>query len=56
MPNRNVSRTAEQDLLHTLRAQLRAGTDALDRGDFTEFDDADLDAYLDGLAETAPTR
>jgi len=36
--------------LDLLRIQLQAGLDALDRGEFTELDDADLDAALDGLA------
>ncbi|MBI5128093.1 MAG: type II toxin-antitoxin system ParD family antitoxin [Rhodopseudomonas palustris] len=36
--------------LDLLRTQLQAGLDALDRGEFTELDDADLDAALDGLA------
>lgn len=35
-----------------LRAQLRAGIEALDRGAWTEVDDADLDATLDRLVET----
>lgn len=32
--------------LKVLRAQVKAGTDALDRGDFIEVDDADLEGYL----------
>ena len=35
--------------LKALRAQIKAGTDALDRGDFTEVDDDDLDGYLERL-------
>jgi antitoxin ParD1/3/4 len=35
--------------LKALRAQVKAGIDALDRGDFVELDDAELDGYLDGL-------
>src|SRR5262249_863776 len=35
--------------LKALRAQIKAGVDALDRGDFVEVDDADLDDYLEGL-------
>ena len=35
--------------LRALRAQIKAGVDALDRGDFVEVDDADLDGYLKGL-------
>jgi len=40
--------------LELLRTQLKAGLDALDRGAFTEVDDADLDAALDELAATPP--
>lgn len=36
--------------LKALRAQIKAGVDALDRGEFVEVDDADLDRYLEGLA------
>ncbi len=36
-----------------LRAQLRAGLDALDRGAFSEVAEADLDAALDDLAARA---
>ena len=32
--------------LKALRAQIKAGVDALDRGDFVEVDDADLDRFL----------
>jgi antitoxin ParD1/3/4 len=35
--------------LKALRAQIKAGVDALDRGDFVEVDDADLDRFLEGL-------
>ena len=35
--------------LKALRAQIKAGVEALERGDFVEVADADLDAYLDGL-------
>jgi antitoxin ParD1/3/4 len=38
--------------LDLLRAELRAGLDALDRGAFSEVDDADLDAALDDLFAT----
>ena len=37
--------------LKALRIQIRAGIDALERGDFSEVADADLDDYLEGLAE-----
>lgn len=36
--------------LTALRKQIKAGAEALDRGDFTEVNDADLDAALDKLA------
>jgi antitoxin ParD1/3/4 len=39
--------------LKALRAQIKAGVEALDRGDFVDVHDADLDAYLDRLP--APT-
>jgi antitoxin ParD1/3/4 len=35
--------------LKALRMQLKAGADALERGDFTEVGEADLDGYLAGL-------
>ncbi|MGQ0676272.1 MAG: type II toxin-antitoxin system ParD family antitoxin [Rhodospirillales bacterium] len=38
--------------LDLLRAQLRAGIDALARGEFTEIADAGLDDALDRLADT----
>jgi len=40
--------------LAALRAQIRAGIDGLDRGDFDEIDEAGLGAYLKRLA--APPR
>jgi len=40
--------------LKVLRAQIKAGADALERGDFTEVDDADLDGYLERLTTSAP--
>lgn len=43
---------ADELKLDLLRAQIKAGLDALDRGAFTEVDDADLDETLDGLAAT----
>jgi antitoxin ParD1/3/4 len=45
--------TAEELKLELLRTHIRAGLDALDRGAFTEVDDLDLDAMLDGLVTTA---
>ena len=36
--------------LKALRMQIKAGIDALERGDFSEVADTDLDDYLEGLA------
>lgn len=38
--------------LTALRKQIRAGAEALDRGDYIDIDDADLDATLDRIAST----
>jgi len=35
--------------LKALRTQIKAGVEALDRGEFVEIEEADLDPYLDGL-------
>jgi antitoxin ParD1/3/4 len=35
--------------LELLRSQVKAGLDALERGEFTEVDDADLETMLDSL-------
>ena len=55
MPTRNVNLTAgrlkEDDIKRErLRAELKAGLDALDRGAFHDVADANLDAFLDDLA------
>ena len=42
--------------LKILRAHVKAGTDALDRGDFIEVDGADLDGYLERLTTPAARR
>ena len=42
--------------LKALRAQIKAGTDALERGDFTEIDDADLEGYVERLTTAAKKR
>jgi antitoxin ParD1/3/4 len=42
--------------LRALRAQIKAGTDAIDRGDFAEVDDADLESYLERLTTAPPRR
>jgi len=39
--------------LKALRAQIKAGVEALDRGEYTEVADADLEQYFDGLAGAA---
>jgi antitoxin ParD1/3/4 len=49
-------RRREDELkLKALRTHIRAGADALKRGEFVEVDDADLEDYLEGLA-TVPER
>ncbi len=49
---RVLQQTRREDALklRALRAQIKAGLDALERGDFTEVAEADLDEYLEGLA------
>lgn len=42
--------------LRVLRAQIKAGTDALDRGDFTEVDEDDLDGYFKRLTAAGKRR
>ena len=42
--------------LKALRAQLRAGVDALDRGDFLELDDAGLERHLSPSVRRRRTR
>ena len=39
--------------LKVLRGQIKAGVEALDRGEFTEIADADLDRYLESLTAAA---
>jgi antitoxin ParD1/3/4 len=39
--------------LKALRAQIKAGVDALDRGDFAEVEDTDLEGYLERLTTLA---
>ena len=47
-------RRAEDSLkLDSLRLSIKAGVAALERGDYTDVEDNDLDAYLDDLV--APT-
>jgi antitoxin ParD1/3/4 len=42
--------------LKALRMQIRAGVEALERGDFIEVDAGDLEGYLDGLTAASGTR
>jgi antitoxin ParD1/3/4 len=42
--------------LKALRAQIKAGVDALDRGDFVEVEDADLEGYLKQLTTTSAAK
>jgi antitoxin ParD1/3/4 len=42
--------------LKALRAQIKVGVDALDRGDFVEVDDAGLEGFLEGLAKAPRKR
>jgi antitoxin ParD1/3/4 len=42
--------------LKALRVQVKAGIDALERGEFTEVADADLERYLENLATAAGKR
>ena len=42
--------------LEALRRQIDAGVDALDRGEFIEIADTELDAYLDGLTDRAKSQ
>lgn len=42
--------------LKALRAQIKVGIDAIDRGDFAEVEDADLDRYLERLTAPAAKR
>jgi antitoxin ParD1/3/4 len=57
MTARDISFTHDQDAqrredelkLRALRLAIRVGTDTLNRGDFVEVDDAELDGYLEGL-------
>ncbi len=47
-------RRAEEALkLDKLRVAIQQGVAALDRGDYTEVEEEDLDAYLDDLATSA---
>jgi antitoxin ParD1/3/4 len=47
-------RTEDALKLDRLRVAIDQGIAALERGDYTEVEDEDLDAYLDELAASAP--
>ena len=52
MSKRDINPDAGRDhstAIEELRALVAAGLDALERGDFTEVDDEELDAFLDSL-------
>lgn len=42
--------------LKALRLQIKAGVDALERGDFVDVDDADLEQYLEQLVSPGAKR
>jgi antitoxin ParD1/3/4 len=42
--------------LKALRVQIKSGVDSLERGEFAEVDDADLDGYLERLTTPAAKR
>ena len=42
--------------LEALRRHLDAGIEALDRGDYVELDDSELEGYLDTLIQSGRTR
>jgi antitoxin ParD1/3/4 len=41
--------------LKALRVQIKAGVDALKKGEFTEVDDVDLESYLESLTVESST-
>ena len=50
-------RRREDELkLKALRIQIKAGIDAIKRGDFVEIEEADLERYLDRLTSTPRQR
>lgn len=55
---RALQQRREQDKLKLdlLRAQIALGVKALDRGDATEVEAADLESYMLGLGERTPRR
>jgi antitoxin ParD1/3/4 len=55
---RSLQQRRREDTLRlkALRAQIRAGVDALDRGDFAELADADLEAHFEKLTTTSAAK
>ncbi len=56
-PNARQRQRRREDALKrkALRAAIRVAVDELERGDYIEVDDAELDEFMEGLA-AAPTR
>lgn len=48
--------SAEATKLELLRAEVQRGIDAIDRGDFTEYDEADLDRLAARVKQEARSR
>lgn len=55
---RALQRQRREDALKlkALRVQIKAGVDALERRDFVEVDDLELDDYLEGLTTVSDKR
>jgi hypothetical protein len=51
-----MQRCKKSNKLENLRRQIKAGLEALQRGEFTEIADADLDRYLNDLVSARRTR
>jgi hypothetical protein len=51
-----MQRCKKSDKLENLRRQIKAGLEALQRGEFAEIADADLDRYLNDLVSARRTR
>jgi hypothetical protein len=51
-----MQRRTKSHKLENLRRQIKAGLEALQRGEFTEIADADLERYLDDLVSARRTR
>jgi antitoxin ParD1/3/4 len=48
------SRREDELKLKVLRQQIRAGAEAIARGDYTDVDDAELEDFLEGLGSPTP--